>query len=105
MIYALGRQVSEEQLLLAGRKIVTLERCFNVREGARRDDDLLPWRMMNEPVSDGPRKGFVTDKEQLDGMLDEYYEQHGWDPQTAVPRPETLEELGLLELCGDVVGD
>jgi aldehyde:ferredoxin oxidoreductase len=27
-------------------------------------------------------------------MIDEYYELHGWDDQ-GVPRPETLEKLGL----------
>jgi aldehyde:ferredoxin oxidoreductase len=99
--HALGRQFSEEQLMLAGRRIVTLERCFNVREGARRQDDVLPWRMMNERVTEGPQKGLITDKEELDWMLGQYYEMHGWDPQTGIPRRETLERLGLLELCGD----
>lgn len=87
--------------MLAGRRIVTLERCFNVREGARRQDDVLPWRMMNERVTEGPQKGLITDKEELDWMLGQYYEMHGWDPQTGIPRRETLERLGLLELCGD----
>jgi aldehyde:ferredoxin oxidoreductase len=27
-------------------------------------------------------------------MIDEYYEHHGWDA-SGVPRPETLERLGL----------
>jgi hypothetical protein len=30
---------------------------------------------------------------------------HGWDAQTGIPTPETLEELGLLALCGDAVTD
>jgi len=103
--HALGIQFSEEQLMLAGRRIVTLERCFNVREGARREDDVLPWRMMNEPVTEGPQKGLITDKEELDWMLDQYYEMHGWDPQTGIPTPKTLKDLGLLESCGDIVTD
>jgi aldehyde:ferredoxin oxidoreductase len=103
--HALGIQFSEEELMLAGRRIVTLERCFNVREGARREDDVLPWRMMNEPVTEGPQKGLITDKEGLDWMLDQYYEMHGWDPQTGIPTPRTLKDLGLLELCGDIVTD
>ena len=91
--------------MLAGRRIVTLERCFNAREGARRKDDVLPWRMMNDPVADGPHKGFTTNREQLDRMLDEYYQMHGWDVQTGVPTPEVLKELGLLALCGDALTD
>lgn len=102
MSYALGFELSEEQLMLAGRRIVTLERCFNVREGARRKDDTLPWRAMNEPVPSGPKKGMITDQVSLDGMLDEYYSLHGWNLGTAVPRRETLVALGLAELCGDM---
>lgn len=55
--------------MTAGRRIVTLERCFNAREGVRREDDLLPWRMMNEPVPEGANKGMVTDAGTLDGLL------------------------------------
>jgi aldehyde:ferredoxin oxidoreductase len=102
---ALGRQISEEQLMLAGRRIVTIERCFNAREGARREDDVLPWRMMNDPVTDGPHKGLTNSREELDRMLNEYYQMHGWDVQTGIPTPETLKELDLLALCGDALTD
>lgn len=102
--YALGVEFGEEELMLGGRRMVTVERCFNVREGARREDDTLPWRMMNESVSEGPNKGMITDKEMLDRFLDEYYQMHGWDPETAIPKPESLEQLGLSDLCHDVMG-
>jgi aldehyde:ferredoxin oxidoreductase len=103
MSYALGFDLSEDQLTSAARRIVTLERCFNVREGARRKDDVLPWRMMHEPVPSGPKKGMVTDPASLDRMLDEYYSLHGWDLETAIPKQETLEMLGLSELCNDML--
>lgn len=99
--HALGVEFSEEELMRAGRRTVNLERCFNVREGALRADDTLPWRMMNTPVPEGPQAGMVTDKEMLDQLLDQYYEAHGWDVGTGIPKRETLETLGLLELCGD----
>jgi aldehyde:ferredoxin oxidoreductase len=96
--HALGIEFSEEELMLGGRRIVTLERCFNAREGARREDDVLPWRMMNEPVPDGPNKGMITDQAMLDRFLDEYYALHGWDPATGIPRPETLKALDLADV-------
>jgi len=99
---ALDTQISVQDLMQAGRRIVTVERCFNVREGARREEDRLPWRMMNEPVSAGPTKGMVMDQATLDGLLDTYYSLHGWDTATAIPLRSTLEELGLIDLCGDV---
>ena len=98
----LGLPCDERQLMLAGRRAVTIERCFNVREGARREDDVLPWRMMNEEVPDGANAGMVTDKKMLDGLLDQYYALHGWDVETAVPLGSTLEQLGLSAVCGDV---
>jgi aldehyde:ferredoxin oxidoreductase len=101
--HALGLPFSGEALMLAGRRVVTLERCFNVREGARREHDVLPWRMMNERVTDGPQKGYITDSDTLDQLLDQYYEMHGWDARSGVPTPETLARLGLLGLCADSV--
>jgi aldehyde:ferredoxin oxidoreductase len=97
----LGLPFDETKLMLAGRRAVTIERCFNVREGARREDDLLPWRMMNEEVPDGANAGMVTDKKMLDGLLDQYDALHGWDLDTAVPLQSTLEGLGLEAVCGD----
>jgi aldehyde:ferredoxin oxidoreductase len=102
---ALGIELSEEELMTAGRRIVTLERCFNVREGARREHDNLPWRMMNEPVPSGRLQGLVTDRATLDGMLDEYYGWHGWHVDTGIPKAETLEGLGLLAVCRECIAD
>ena len=96
---ALGVAYSEKELMLAARRFVTIEKCFNVREGARRGDDRLPWRMMNEPVPVGPNKGMVTDATMLDNLLDQYYAAHGWDLETGIPRQETLKYLGLEDVC------
>jgi aldehyde:ferredoxin oxidoreductase len=96
---ALGIPCSEEQLMLAARRMVTIEKCFNVREGARRKDDRLPWRMMHEPVPSGPNEGMITSPEMLDELLDQYYTAHGWDLETGIPREETLRYLGIDEVC------
>ncbi|MGH7278312.1 MAG: aldehyde ferredoxin oxidoreductase family protein, partial [Candidatus Rokuibacteriota bacterium] len=52
-----GWDVTVEELERAGERIINLERLFNVREGARRGDDVLPWRVMHEPIPDGPSAG------------------------------------------------
>jgi len=97
--HALGIPITEEELMKAGRRIVTLERFFNIREGARREHDVLPWRMMNEPVTSGPQEGFITDTQTLDLLLDQYYTMHGWDLPTGIPKRDTLKSLGLLDIC------
>ena len=105
MSLGIGIPYDEEQLLLGGRRIVNIERCFNVREGATRKDDVLPWRMMNEKVPDGPNAGMVTNQEMLDNLLDQYYELHGWDKFTAIPLRSTLENLGIVNVCEDILID
>ena len=92
---ATGIEIDEKGIMLAGRRIVTLEKCFNVREGADRKLDDLPYRLMHEPSPSGPGKGLVNSREELDGMLDKYYELHEWDLKTSWPYRRTLDKLNL----------
>ncbi len=95
---ATGVSLSAEQIMKAGRRIVTLERCYNFREGWSRLCDTLPWRFVNEKAVDlaektpGPAR---LRQEDLDRMLDEYYRLNGWDVASGLPARETVEELGL----------
>jgi len=87
----LGIEMSDEDILKAGERIWNLEKIFNLEAGFTREDDLLPPRLLTEPVTSGPSKGKVTE---LEVMLDEYYSVRGWD-EYGVPTEEKLEELGL----------
>ena len=89
-----GWDVTVEELERAGERIVNLERLFNVREGVRRRDDRLPWRVMHEPIPHGPSAGMHCPPAELDAMLDEYYRLRGWDAE-GVPTPARLAALGL----------
>ena len=73
-----------------GERIYNLERMFNVREGMK-DDDHLPRRFIEVPMTEGPSAGQVYEEDEL---LRQYYEVRGWD-QHGVPKPETLQTLGL----------
>jgi aldehyde:ferredoxin oxidoreductase len=96
---ATGKEVSAESLLLVGQRIINLEKAFNVREGATRDDDTLPWRLLNEPISSGVYAGMRTTPTQLEQMKDEYYQLRGWQKKTGWPYLETLEKMGLGEIA------
>jgi aldehyde:ferredoxin oxidoreductase len=87
-----GRGWTEEELMKVGERKNNLERLFNLREGMKATDDTLPWRMLHEPLQDGPSKGVVVN---LEPMLNEYYEARKWDRATGHPRPEKLKELNL----------
>jgi len=89
-----GWDVTWEELLTVGERATNLCRAFNAREGLRREDDTIPRRLM-EPLPDGLYKGEAVTEQQLNQMLDNYYEMMGWDPKTGIPREETLRSLGL----------
>jgi aldehyde:ferredoxin oxidoreductase len=89
-----GWDVTAEELERIGERIVNLERLFNVREGVRRRHDTLPWKVMHEPIPDGPSAGMYCPPAELAGMLDEYYRIRGWDAE-GVPGRERLAALGL----------
>jgi aldehyde:ferredoxin oxidoreductase len=58
----------------------------------------LPERFFTETLADGPNKGAVLSKEEIDKLLDEYYELRGWDKETSIPSKKKLAELGLGQL-------
>ena len=51
---------------------------------------------MNEDTGDRQDKNFMANtQEVLDGMLDRYYELHGWDLKSSWPTEKVLKELEL----------
>jgi aldehyde:ferredoxin oxidoreductase len=89
-----GRQLTDEEMFQVGERVTAVRRLFNCREGFTRADDTLPWRVMNEPVKEGPSKGHVVTDEELQHMLDDYYSVRGWDAEGR-PTEAKLEELGI----------
>ena len=89
-----GWEMTAEELERVGERVINLERLFNVREGVRRKDDVLPWRVMHEPIPAGPSAGMYCPPDELSAMLDQYYTLRGWD-HDGVPTRERLSTLGL----------
>ncbi len=89
-----GESISQKDLLTIAGRIETLIRMFNIREGLTREDDTLPHRTLFEPLPDGPAKGQFIGQENLDRMLDEYYEIRGWN-SSGVPTQATLKKYQL----------
>jgi aldehyde:ferredoxin oxidoreductase len=89
-----GWDMGVEELERVGERVINLERLFNSREGVRRKDDVLPWRVMHEPIPEGPSAGMHCPPEELDAMLDRYYDLRGWD-RDGVPTATRLRSLGL----------
>jgi aldehyde:ferredoxin oxidoreductase len=90
-----GTTWSAKDLVKAGERIFNLEKIFNYREGFRREDDNLPDRFFNEPLTVGPEKDKVIDRGQFEKELDAYYTERDWDPITSKPKGTKLKELSI----------
>lgn len=95
--YITGTELSPTEMMDAAERIYTMERMFNIREGAGRKDDYPPERYFVDPTPALGLPGFqekTLDREKYEQQLDEYYQAHGYD-NDGIPTPETLERLGL----------
>jgi aldehyde:ferredoxin oxidoreductase len=101
-VYATGWAFALEDFRKAGERIYNLTRAACVREGVSRTDEVLPERLMSEPLPSGPAEGMVNDRQMLEEMKDAYYDLRGWDRETGIPAPEKLEELGLGHIIPDL---
>jgi aldehyde:ferredoxin oxidoreductase len=92
-----GESMTAEELKVAGERINTLAKLINTREGLGRKDDTLPWKVMNQPITDdGPAKGAFVTQDELDLMLDDYYQARGWNVE-GVPTKAKLQALGMRD--------
>jgi aldehyde:ferredoxin oxidoreductase len=95
-----GIKITPQQVRDVGERIISIERAFGIREGISRCDDYLPKRFREEKLSVGASSGTVVNQ---DLMLDEYYQQRGWDPQTGKPTRESLSKLGLGYVSNELI--
>lgn len=91
-----GENFGADLLMMIGERIYNLQKLFNVREGFTRKDDNLPYRITHDPISNGVSKGNFVTEEELQKMLDEYYQARGWSKE-GIPTKMHLVRLGLIK--------
>jgi aldehyde:ferredoxin oxidoreductase len=85
----------EIDVVRTGKRIMNIRQAFNLREGQRRSDNVIPDRCVGRPpLLEGPVKGITVDSEK---MADSFFEAVGWDKSTLFPSRESLEALGGLD--------
>ena len=70
--------IAQDQIEGKGEMLIDFEdkaREFNLREGMKKEDEMLPKRFSEEKHEDS---GKVLTKAELDRMLSDYYEVKGW---------------------------
>jgi aldehyde:ferredoxin oxidoreductase len=83
-------------LLPLGERAFNLKRLFNGKLGLTAKNDCLP-KLLLQPLPDNDE--VETKVPDMDVLLSAFYRVRGWDPQTGMPTPEKLQELGLEDLA------
>nr|MDO8062082.1 aldehyde ferredoxin oxidoreductase N-terminal domain-containing protein [Candidatus Freyrarchaeum guaymaensis] len=99
---ATGFEVSGEELMTASERIFNLEKAINVMEGFTRKDDVFPEKWFEKPLHlDYYEKVEIT-RDIAYGLLDDYYDERGWNVEKGIPTKEKLIELGLKDVAEDL---
>jgi len=101
---AVGEDVTARELVRRGERITNLAKVINVRDGFSRADDQPPdvwFRPMETPEGQIEMQDYYQTKrltrEDLAKMLDDYYDERGWDVPSGRPTEARLRALGLDE--------
>ena len=101
--HATGWDFGVKDFRQAGERIYNLVRAYCVREGISRDNDMLPSRLLQEPLAEGPAEGMLVEQEMLERMKDAYYAFRGWEVTTGIPSAEKLAALDLADLFPELI--
>jgi len=105
---ATGFEMEAEELMEAGERSWTILKAMNMREGFSRKDDGFA-RTAFQPLVIGEVTltlkdyyGKPLEEEDVEGLLDDYYDERGWDIETGVPTRQKLASLGLGWIADDL---
>jgi aldehyde:ferredoxin oxidoreductase len=85
-----GRDID---MIRAGKRILNMRHLFNLREGQKPTQNLVPSRWLGRPpLEDGPLKDRTVDYMQL---AENFFEAVGWDKETTLPDKDSLEDVGV----------
>jgi aldehyde:ferredoxin oxidoreductase len=85
---ATGWDFTVAEAISAGKRSLTFQQAFNMREGLTAQDFALPTRIADPPAM-GPFSGRSVD---FDALRRSYYQAMGWEPETGNPSRERLVE-------------
>jgi len=98
-----GIETTPADLLKGAERAWNLYKVLNVRAGLGRKDDCAPevW-FQSLRSKDGSEyhlmdyfKSTTLDREDVEKLVEDYYDERGWDQKTGIPTRKKLTELGL----------
>ncbi len=108
---ATGHKMTALGMVECGERISNVAKVMNVREGFSRVDDAVPevwFRPMDSPEGRIEMQDYyqtkILAKQDTDRILDDYYDERGWDLETGRPTPARIGKLGLGSIASDARG-
>ncbi|MFC1941793.1 aldehyde ferredoxin oxidoreductase N-terminal domain-containing protein [Chloroflexota bacterium] len=100
-----GIDTTPANMMKNSERAWTIGKMLNVREGFNRKDDTAPDSWFKPLTQDG-KECHLTDyyetktltRNDMDGFLDDYYDERGYDKQNGIPTKAKLKELGLEKM-------
>lgn len=97
-----GLQIDSKMLKKMGERAWNLLKLLNISEGFTRKKDVFP-KSWFKPLKDGKNELVLQDYygrkelrlEDVDQLLNDYYDEHGWCLSHGIPTESKVKELGL----------
>jgi aldehyde:ferredoxin oxidoreductase len=90
-----GIEADASRLLDCSQNVWDVKKAFSEREGWSRAEDCVPERFYTDPVSIDGQTFPPLNKNQINSLISDYYEERGWDRNTGTVSPARKKELGL----------
>jgi aldehyde:ferredoxin oxidoreductase len=106
-----GIERNAQYLLKTAERAYNLCKVLNVRQGFTRKDDRFPNQWFNPLKRPDRHEELVLmdyfgrktiTKEDVENMLNDYYDEKGWNIENGIPTKEKLVELGLFDVMKDL---
>jgi aldehyde:ferredoxin oxidoreductase len=103
---------AEEDLIKVGARTYALTRLFDIHTQQLTDpkeqwDKLVPERWFRDATPNGPlpgNKAFDGNKDKLfNEALPAYWKLRGWTEDKGLPTEQTLKDLGIDDIAGDIL--
>lgn len=106
---ATGMDINARALKKAGERTWNLLKILNVAEGFGREQDSFPAHWL-DPMKDGQESLVLQDyygkkqlnREDLESLLDDYYDERGWSASKGTPTHETVKKFDLEDEWQDL---
>lgn len=92
-----GWPVGNTEAKNIAKRIVTLKKLYNIREGWQGGEDTLPQRILREPLTNDKSTSTMLTEQQLKTMVAEYYRCRQWEPDGTISK-SLIQDLELEDI-------